>query len=368
MTAELIVLGTFALVLIFIAVYAMVQPSLTRRDLLFGVTVAPQTRTTQAARRIIRIYRLMTLALTLLGLAGLVAMWALLDAETATIVSAFSAIGIIFVISLPYLWAYFATRRLARAQPPVAPPATPEGPSAELRPRRYGDYVPWVWELLPLAIIGATVAYLVFTYPSVPQNYPTHFDLNGQPNGYSTKSIANYFSLVWTQLGLYALLTLLSVLIVGSRALPGEAETRFRRAWLRFLFVLKTGVLLLLGIIAAAVGYSAVSGVGPPIAFFLVPVIFEVLVLVGSLVLALRTGQGGARLSPNAPATDRTSDRHWILGEIYINREDPSIFVERRFGVGWTLNFGNPRALLVVGMILAFGIGISVIAIIATGK
>ena len=34
-------------------------------------------------------------------------------------------------------------------------------------------------------------------------------------------------------------------------------------------------------------------------------------------------------------------DRYWKLGAFYVNPQDPSLFVERRFGVGWTMNFGN---------------------------
>jgi uncharacterized membrane protein len=37
----------------------------------------------------------------------------------------------------------------------------------------------------------------------------------------------------------------------------------------------------------------------------------------------------------------------------YVNHGDPAILVGKRFGVGWTLNFGNVRAwLLVGGMVL----------------
>jgi uncharacterized membrane protein len=86
------------------------------------------------------------------------------------------------------------------------------------------------------------------------------------------------------------------------------------------------------------------------------------------MALALRTGQGGARLgAPNETATDRTSDRHWTLGVIYINRDDPAILVEQRFGVGWTLNFGNPRALLVLGTLLALTAGFIIMSILVTG-
>jgi uncharacterized membrane protein len=32
----------------------------------------------------------------------------------------------------------------------------------------------------------------------------------------------------------------------------------------------------------------------------------------------------------------------------YFNKNDPSIFVEKRFGVGWTINFAHPIGLLIL--------------------
>ena len=38
---------------------------------------------------------------------------------------------------------------------------------------------------------------------------------------------------------------------------------------------------------------------------------------------------------------DGMPDARWKLGMFYFNPRDPSIIVEKRFGVGWTINFGN---------------------------
>jgi len=37
-----------------------------------------------------------------------------------------------------------------------------------------------------------------------------------------------------------------------------------------------------------------------------------------------------------------------FLSGFYFNKNDPSIFVEKRFGVGWTINFANPVGYLIV--------------------
>ena len=57
------------------------------------------------------------------------------------------------------------------------------------------------------------------------------------------------------------------------------------------------------------------------------------------------------------PALRATSDAHWRLQGLYFNPGDPALFVPLRSGVGWTLNFGRPQAIVFLLVSLAFGIG-----------
>jgi uncharacterized membrane protein len=44
------------------------------------------------------------------------------------------------------------------------------------------------------------------------------------------------------------------------------------------------------------------------------------------------------------------------LGLFYVNGEDPALMVEKRFGIGYTINFGHPGAWLVIGTLVAVAI------------
>jgi uncharacterized membrane protein len=51
----------------------------------------------------------------------------------------------------------------------------------------------------------------------------------------------------------------------------------------------------------------------------------------------------------------RDDDRYWYAGFFYNNPDDPALFVPKRFGLGWTLNFGHPQARwIILGMLLIF--------------
>lgn len=57
---------------------------------------------------------------------------------------------------------------------------------------------------------------------------------------------------------------------------------------------------------------------------------------------------------PTPPAHgDRDSDqfwiRFWVVGVLYVNRNDPRLFVEKRSGLGWTFNFAHPIAWWLTG-------------------
>jgi uncharacterized membrane protein len=82
------------------------------------------------------------------------------------------------------------------------------------------------------------------------------------------------------------------------------------------------------------------------------PLLFMALVLGGTAVFAVRVGLSDKTVTEvevtSEAVTDYDEDKHWVGGIFYVNRNDPSIFVEKRFGVGWTLNFANPIGYLIV--------------------
>ncbi|MGH9455151.1 MAG: DUF5808 domain-containing protein, partial [Terriglobia bacterium] len=58
---------------------------------------------------------------------------------------------------------------------------------------------------------------------------------------------------------------------------------------------------------------------------------------------------------------NRQNRRYWKAGMFYVNREDPSIFVEKIEGVGYTLNFGHPAAWLFFAVLLFLPLAIALL-------
>ena len=80
------------------------------------------------------------------------------------------------------------------------------------------------------------------------------------------------------------------------------------------------------------------------------------LVIIGSIAISLVYGQAGSRLFRRMQGDDYLpddDDEHWKLGIFYVNRDDPSVFLPERFGIGWTINFGRPAAWILIGCFVA---------------
>jgi len=351
----------YGVILAFVAIIGCYTPVFTRRDLFFGVTVAPNARETPPARRIIARYRAAELVVGLVAIVTIALALTLTTALDDRLVIVGLVGGLLFwivALSLPYFWAHTAARALALDATGAAPTSQP--PAATLRPRRYSDYLPWAWELLPLGLIAATFVYLAWQYPHAPTTLITHWSAQGTPDRFVHKTPLSYFGEALIMIPLYALLFGVGYLVARSRAQPDAADLRFKRLMVRFLFGIRTALIILFGVIAFTIT-SATS----PQWLLVLPFVMIGLLLVGIVILALRVGQGGARLRGAAASpTDRTADRYWKLGVFYVNPDDPSIMVERRFGLGYTLNWGSPTAVisffLLIGVPLAIIVAISV--------
>lgn len=70
--------------------------------------------------------------------------------------------------------------------------------------------------------------------------------------------------------------------------------------------------------------------------------------------LVIKVGQGGSRMKDGRSTSSKVveDDSRWILGAFYYNKNDPSFFVEKRFGMGYTVNFGNPKSWFAIAALL----------------
>lgn len=339
-------------------------PRIARRGLLFGVYVGEEASDGDAARAVRRSWTAAIAAATIVCVAA----GALLAARGAVLLLVLiPELALLAIGALLYVRAHRAARVISGAGSLETAPPHPEiqvAPAPVL--------LPWLVIALSLVAGTALIASAASHYDELPARIPIHFDASGKADGFTAKSPGAVFALpaMTALMGLFTggLALLIARVRPALRAKDGgtsiQAQTRFRAATSRFL---SGTAILVVALLASLSAFSlrVARGLAPGLPSW---ALLEVLALVvwvfaGVIYLFTRYGQGGSKLegATSAPLTDGLGDnRHWRLGVLYVNRDDPSWLVEKRFGLGYTINFGNPWALVALIAFLAGLIGLAV--------
>ena len=234
--------------------------------------------------------------------------------------------------------------------------------------------LPLAWELLHLIVVAILAAFVMTNYDRLPEQIPMHANLGGSATSFATKTPVTALFPILEAAFMGIVFTFCHWGILRSKkpvdpAAPATSAYAYGRfAQVQSIIMLGGGlalnasmgtafVLSWLGIVSLASASILVVGIG------LVFVVAEV-------VVSLRMGQSGGRTAAELRTSDgvaRDDDRFYKLGIFYVNHDDPSVWVPKRFGVGWTLNYGQPMAWLATTLLLAVIVGFAVGTIILAG-
>jgi uncharacterized membrane protein len=315
------------------------MPLWRRNGIWFGVTVAPGYSDGPEARTVLHRFRIVIWLLALAAVAATalgppaIFPWAFPAIMTLEIAGGFAAFAHARRQTLPH-----AVRSGPRtASLTLAPEGLPGGVAAVL---------------VPLATLAAAALYLYLNWSRIPERFPVHWDIDGSPDRWSGRTWQG----VYTPLLLGAvhcglmLLIALGILRASPRgrvAANAAASAQLRRVILQFLVAGVWGMALLLAAVSLAplLPEHPLGNLAP------------ILISLGLLALAIPFLWRLVRIGrANGSGGDGTPDQCWKLGIFYFNPADPAIFIEKRFGIGYTINFGNRTTWLFGGLILLFSL------------
>lgn len=224
--------------------------------------------------------------------------------------------------------------------------------------------VSYLWFLPHIFIVIATLLTGVLGYDYFPDQIPMKFNLNGEITNIASKTYGTVLWPVFAQITMLLIFVLVQYGISSSKQIIESSDPEgsvkrniiFRQRWSKFSMVFSFLLIAMFYFIMLSMRFDWSGKVQT-----IVPLVFIGLILIGTLILTITTGQGGSRikLSDNAERGSETSadhDKYWKLGLFYFNWNDPAIFVEKRFGVGWTINFARPIAWIILLAIIALPI------------
>lgn len=217
------------------------------------------------------------------------------------------------------------------------------------------------WFLIPLGIILLNIILGLVIYPSLPSRLPTHWDNMGNVDGYMNKSISAVFLMPLFQgfIGIIIYLSYFAIRQAKHHINPRDPEQSlkknfiFRKVWSTYFLI----TLILVEVLFLIMNMMTLEVITNIKLFNIFSFVITGILLVWAVVLSLILGQGGDRLNlgDNKKSSKEyyKDDKHWKLKSwIYFNPEDEAVFVEKRVGLGWTVNIG--RAMGLVLLVLPF--------------
>lgn len=335
-------------VLILITFWAM--PALMPADLAFGVRIPPNHQQDALISQVRRDFRIGIALIAIVLVLGSPFLTQALPFFWISIGPVFAAI---ILASLDYYIAHYRLRIVKKREDWFA--GQRQAIAVDTEMHQEPIHLPILWLILTIALVVAMFAIGALRYPSLPDRIATHFDVNGVPNGWTDKG-PGVFLTPLIALGETILLIALALFLPGKQAPldPANIEAsrtrhrKLRRVWGLSFMLISVLVNLLLLIISLVIWQSL------PLTMltFVVPA-FPILIIIALLVIFYRLrGDQTQQNNAQTPYVARDDDRYWKMGTIYFNRDDPSIFVEKRFGIGWTVNFGHPVGILFMVVVL----------------
>lgn len=204
------------------------------------------------------------------------------------------------------------------------------------------------WFSIPFLIVVATTTYTFFVYDAIPNKIPMHTSFSGHVT-YDDKTVGNLLIMPAMQVFMLFIFIMINYIIKNAKQQvdvknPERSKVQnmhFRKRWSGFIIIMSVLMSILFTFIQFTFIYPALLPYSDAVI-----ITFLAIILIGVIYLSVRTGQGGSRIkveANNQPnVIERDEDRHWKLGQFYVNKNDPAIFIEKRFGIGWTNNWAHP--------------------------
>jgi len=217
--------------------------------------------------------------------------------------------------------------------------------------------------LLIVPIITLIITFI--SYDRIPDVFPTHYNGKGIPDSFAIKnSFSGFIYLIL--LPIIQALMILFFMVINKFAINGKTDINsgsireireqrkvFKKYNSIFLFLLALEMIILFSFIQFCMIYgwsiNIINGI------FLTIIFASIIIFT---IVTYKIGQGGKNIKVSNAEKEiyRDDDKYWILGSFYYNKKDPSLFIEKRIGIGWDVNIGNPigMTIMIVPFVLIF--------------
>jgi len=228
----------------------------------------------------------------------------------------------------------------------------------DLSIRQNEETVSSIFFSVPMIITLALIAFTYMNYETIPAVFATHWNGVGEVDGWTDKS---WLSVVSMPLILLAIQISFFIMNQGMKSAKIQLSAQAKEASIhRELAQRKYGSWYLaainfsMTILFVVLHYTTVILHDQTVPYFFpLFLIFNVVTLGGLLVFIWKLSKSNEHFDEvHTNETAATDDQYWKWGVFYCNKNDPSLLVPKKFGIGWTVNFANKWCYILIGITL----------------
>jgi uncharacterized membrane protein len=309
------------LIACFVGAVMLLLPHISPRRYFFAITVPSAFRSSNGGRASLRRYYAAVVCSVVIAVVLLVR----IDQWSGALLPVVAMLAPAMLGMLAFL---VERNQVAKASPPVGDVRVVELSSDD-------DHLPrWIALVLPPFVCPvAAAAWLRERWNEIPARFPIHWNGHNVADRWTDKTPRAVYGPLLFGGGMILVLILLTLaMFYGSR------RGRQRNAIVKMM----VAAIYFVALLFSAISILPVAPFSPSL--LLVPGLLFPALLIVWVIRVLR--------DPSMPV-DQTPDNCWYLGSIYVNANDPAIFVQKRIGFGYTINMGNRLAWLLMGGFVA---------------
>lgn len=206
--------------------------------------------------------------------------------------------------------------------------------------------------VLALVFIMVNIYFTVTKYDLLPNEIATNFDIMGNATYYAEKNMVTFLSLIISIVFISVIFIFVEYIIRSTKLRidprnverSREGNIKYRNLlsntmiWAEIvsLALLTIGNLVLLQVIDMNIIIVCIN-------FICMILLIGVLVI---FIVKSNKIRFDCKIEKDT-VVQKDDDDKWIFGLIYYNKEDPRVNVEKRFGIGYTVNAGTPAGMAI---------------------
>jgi len=305
-------------IFIFVGVLETVTPYLARKTTVFGVSIPEPYVQHQQLLIFKKHYSMMVGSIAVACFIGQILLLFTSIQDEQFVLLSFVLLYVVLLIAAGlYMFYHIKTKKLKKQENWEAHVKTVYVMDLSFRDR--DEVLSPTFFVLPIIITLALITFTYMNYNAIPDVFATHWNAAGEVDGRTEKT---WLAVIVMPLILLGIQISFFIISIGMKSAKIQLSAQAKEASAnRELNQRKYGSWYL-----AAINYS-----------------MTLILLIWKL---SNSNERFDDLQTNETAAD--DDRYWKWGIVYINKNDPSLLVQKKYGVGWTVNLANKWSYIIL--------------------